>query len=69
MIGRITSDGIDSQRVASDEVFPDPDDVVFYEVALSKEDAFLVTGNQKHFPKTTQVVSPAEFLDILREKE
>lgn len=69
MIGRITSDGIDSQRVASDEVFPDPDDVVFYEVALSKEDAFLVTGNQKHFPKMTQVVSPAEFLDILREKE
>jgi len=37
--------GISSERVHSDEVFPDQDDVVFYEVALSKEDAYLVTGN------------------------
>ena len=33
--------GISSERVKSDEVFPDKDDVVFYEVALSKEDAYL----------------------------
>lgn len=37
-------------------------DVVFYEVALSKEDSFLVTGNTKHFPKTPIVVTPLEFL-------
>ena len=44
---------------------PDESDRVFYEVALSKEDAYLVTGNQKHFPVTPIVVTPAEMLEIL----
>ncbi len=61
----IKREGIDSTRVASDEFFPDPKDIVFYEVALSKEDAFLVTGNKKHFPQTPIVVTPAEMLEIL----
>ena len=57
--------GIPSERIHSDEPFPDKDDIVFYEVALSKEDAYLVTGNTKHFPKTPIVVTPAEMLEIL----
>ena len=61
--------GISSERVHSDEVFPDQDDVVFYEVALSKEDAYLVTGNTKHFTKTPIVVTPAEMMEILQRKE
>lgn len=61
--------GISSERVHSDEVFPDQDDVVFYEVALSKEDAYLVTGNTKHFPKTPIVVTLAEMMEILQRKE
>ena len=59
--------GIASERVHSMEDLPDPKDVVFYDVALSKEDAFLVTGNTKHFPKTPVVVTPAEMLRILAE--
>lgn len=43
------------------------DDRVFYEVTLSKDDAYLVTGNQKHFPKTPIVVTPAEMLEILEQ--
>jgi hypothetical protein len=39
--------------------------VVFYEVALSKEDSFLVTGNIRHFPKNPIVVTPAEFLKLI----
>lgn len=57
--------GISSERISSDEFFPDPKDVVFYEVALSIEDAYLVTGNTKHFPKKPIVVTPAEMLEIL----
>lgn len=48
--------------------FPDPKDVVFFEVAMEKnktDDAFLVTGNLKHFPKHPKVVTPAEMLRIL----
>ncbi len=58
--------GIPSQRIHSSEVFPDPNDIVFYEVALSKENAFLVTGNIKHFPKTPIVVTPSEMMEILK---
>lgn len=46
-------------------VFPDPKDIVFYEVTLSKDDAYLVTGNIKHFPKKPFVVTPAEMVAIL----
>ena len=52
-------------HVTSSENYPDPKDVVFYEVALSKDDAYLVTGNKKHFPQTPIVVTPAEMLEIL----
>ena len=55
-------------RTPSNEVFPDSDDAVFYEVALSKEGAFLVTGNLRHFPKSPIVVTPAEMIRILEEK-
>ena len=58
----IVSNGVRGERILSDEFFPDPKDVVFYEVALSKEDAYLVTGNIKHFPKKPIVVTPAEML-------
>ena len=58
-IDRVLMNGIHGDRVPSAEHFPDPKDVVFYEVALSKEDAYLVTGNKKHFPRTPIVVSPA----------
>jgi hypothetical protein len=44
---------------------PDEDDRVFYEVSLSVEDSFMVTGNLKHYPQTPKVVSPADFLDVM----
>lgn len=69
VIDKIITNGVRGERVISDEFFPDPKDVVFYEVALSKEDAYLVTGNTKHFPKKPIVVTPAEILEILRTEE
>ena len=62
----IVANGFRGERVMSEEFFPDPNDMVFYEVALSKEDTYLVTGNTKHFPKKPIVVTPAEMLDILK---
>ena len=52
-------------RTKTEEVFNDPKDIVFYEVALSKDGSFLVTGNTKHFPASPIVVTPAELLGIL----
>ena len=66
IIQTVQESGVSSERIASSEHFPDPKDVVFYEVALSKDDAYLVTGNKKHFPQTPIVVTPAEMLEILK---
>lgn len=61
MMEMILEKGIQLDRTKADEIFPDPKDVVFYEVALSKEGSYLVTSNVKHFPKSPIVVTPAEF--------
>lgn len=58
--------GIDTPRTSvENEYFPDADDIVFYEVAMSVDDAYLVTGNLKHFPKKCFVVTPLQMVEIL----
>ena len=51
---------------------PDPDDEPFLEVALASQAAYLVTGNQKHFPaercQGAKVISPNEFLIFLKKQ-
>ena len=66
LINRILNTGLDSERIHFDEIMPDEDDRVFYEVTLSRNDAFLVTGNQRHFPVSPIVVTPAEMLKMLK---
>lgn len=59
---------IDAEPV--DEILPDPKDVVFYEVVMEarkSEDAYLITGNIKHFPVKSYVVTPREMLEIMNE--
>ncbi len=61
------------------EVFPqstgavliDMDDLIFYEVAMEgrEDDAYLVTGNQKHYPFKNFIVTPAEMLEIMKADE
>jgi putative PIN family toxin of toxin-antitoxin system len=58
--------GLHINPTASGEIFPDKDDQVFYEVALSKGDGYVVTGNTKHFPKSPIVVTPAEMMQIVQ---
>ncbi len=57
--------GVSSTRFCYTGEMIDPKDRVFYEISLSVEGSFLVTGNLKHFPITPLVVSPAKMLDIL----
>ena len=53
------------------EVIPDEDDLVFYEVVMEKrdDDAYLITGNIKHFPKRKYIVTPAEMMAIIEDKK
>lgn len=66
VINHVINTGLKLGRTKSLEgIFPDPKNVVFYEVTLSKDDAYLVTGNIKHFPRKPFVVTPAEMVAIL----
>lgn len=67
VIDYVKQNGIDSDRFPYDGDMPDEDDRVFYEVALSEEDSFLVTGNLKHFPHTPKVVTAAQMMEIIEE--
>lgn len=52
---------------ANPELFPDKKDLVFYEIKLSTEDAYLITGNIRHFPEEPFVVNPKQMVEILQE--
>jgi putative PIN family toxin of toxin-antitoxin system len=67
LLAAIEKFGILISPASSGIVLPDMKDLPFYEVALEKSraDAFLVTGNIKHFPAVPFVVTPREFMDII----
>ena len=68
VIKAIITDGLNIDRTpVADIDFPDPKDIVFYEVALSVEASYLVTGNIKHFPVKPFVVTPAEMVHIMED--
>ena len=63
--------GIEVFQKTTGEIFIDEDDIIFYEVAMEKRDdnAYLVTGNMKHYPVRDFIVTPAEMVAILEEKK
>jgi len=69
IISYIKEHGIETSRTAFQELMPDEDDRVFYEVSLSVDDSFLVTGNLKRYPQTPKVISPADFINVIMESQ
>ena len=65
LLNTIIESGVQPERIKTDLFFPDKKDIVFYEVALSVNGTYLITGNTKHFPTTPIVVTPAEILRII----
>ncbi|MBO4800478.1 MAG: putative toxin-antitoxin system toxin component, PIN family [Bacteroidaceae bacterium] len=65
LIAHIIENGVEASRVNSMESMPDEDDRVFYEVSLSMDESFLVTGNLKHYPNSPRVISPSDFVNVL----
>jgi putative PIN family toxin of toxin-antitoxin system len=50
------------------EVTPDPDDNIFLECADAARADYLITGNQKHFPKfwkKTKIITSQEFVSLV----
>lgn len=68
MIDEIIKRDVFLDRTPTNELFIDPDDAVFYEIVMTARkvaDAYLITGNSKHFPVKPFVVTPREMLDIV----
>ncbi len=64
----IISKSIFLERTPTNEIFNDQDDIVFYEIVMTartESDAYLITGNKRHFPMKSFIVSPAEMLDMI----
>jgi putative PIN family toxin of toxin-antitoxin system len=51
------------QPIPSTDAMPDEDDRVFYDTARTAE-AYLVTGNTKHYPEEPFILTPASFLEL-----
>lgn len=68
LLSLVVENGISSDRFAYSETMADEKDRVFYEVSLSVDGSFLVTGNLKHFPNTPQVITPYEVVELLRKQ-
>ena len=67
MLLAIEKYGIEGFPQSTGEILVDMDDLVFFEVVMEKrsDDAYLVTGNQKHFPIRDFIVTPAEMMEII----
>ena len=68
VLDTINENGLYVDAEELDIELPDPKDRVFYEVVMEErkeEDAYLVTGNIKHFPAKPFIVTPRQMLDII----
>lgn len=66
-VDEILKYAINEPVVSTDFVLPDTDDRIFYDVAFAHRDknAYIVTGNIKHFPDIPFVISARDFLNLI----
>lgn len=69
IINAVKQYGVEVFPQPTGEILIDMDDLIFYEVVMEKreDDAYLVTGNQKHYPIRDFIVTPAEMMEIIRQ--
>ena len=69
LMSDIIKRGIWQNEERVEEELPDPKDRIFYETVIAgrKEySAYLITGNQKHFPEKEFILSPGEYMEIFQ---
>lgn len=67
LLSAVEKFGVLAEPAPTGVILPDMKDLPFYEVVMEKreDEAYLVTGNIRHFPKEPFIVTAREFLDIL----
>ena len=72
LLNEIKNDSIFLEPEETLEDFVDENDIVFFEIVMSAKhsmDAYLITGNIKHYPIRNYVVTPKQMLDIIQNKK
>lgn len=68
LIETIIKFGVSVTPAVTGEIILDMKDLPFYEVVMevrNEEDAYLVTGNIKHFPERPYIITARQLLDIM----
>ena len=67
MLNTIEKYGVLVEPSPTGVILPDIKDLPFYEVVMEKrsDNAYLVTGNQKHFPDEPFIITARQMIDIL----
>ena len=67
IINTVKQYGVEVFPQPTGEILVDMEDLIFYEVAMEKrdDDAYLVTGNKKHYPIRDFIVIPSEMMAII----
>lgn len=71
LLAIVKANAIFLERKQTIEDFVDKDDIVFFEIVMSARstmDAYLVTGNMKHYPIRSYVVTPAQMMEIIKKE-
>ena len=69
---KFQTNGLFLEREQTLEDFIDKDDIVFFEIVMSARstmDAYLVTGNMKHYPVRSYIVTPAQMIEIIEKDD
>ena len=66
LIKFIEKQGVMQEIISSGITLTDMDDLPFYELVLQNKETYLITGNIKHFPNQSFIVTPREFLNIIQ---
>ena len=72
IVNRIKEKAIFIEKEQTLEDFIDKDDIVFFEIVMSARstmDAYLITGNMKHYPIRSYVVTPAQMIEIIEKDQ
>jgi len=64
ILNEIESTGILIELLISDIPMPDESDRIFYDAAKTVN-AYLITGNIKHYPDEPFILTPAQFVEML----
>jgi putative PIN family toxin of toxin-antitoxin system len=72
LLKELKEKGLYIEREQTLEEFIDKDDIVFFEIVMSARttmDAYLVTGNMKHYPIRSYIVTPREMIEIINKED